>query len=62
MRNTERREREAETQTEGEAGAMQGARHGTRSQVFRITLWAKGSAKPQSHPGCPQVLIKKETN
>ena len=30
-------QREAETQIEGEAGSMQGARHGTRSWVSRIT-------------------------
>ena len=47
------REREAETQVEGEAGSMQGARRGTRSQVSRITPWAEGGAKPLSHPGCP---------
>ena len=36
------REREAETQAEGEAGSMQGARCGTQSRVSRITPWAKG--------------------
>ena len=50
MRDTER---EAETQTEGEAGSMRGARHGTQFQVSRITPWAEGSAKPLSLPGCP---------
>ena len=30
-------EREAETQAQGEAGSMQGAQRGTRSQVYRIT-------------------------
>ena len=44
MRHTE--EREAETQAEGEAGSMQGARYGTRSRVSRITPWAEGHAKP----------------
>ena len=34
MRDTES---EAETQAERESGSMQGARHGTRSQVSRIT-------------------------
>ena len=34
MRETER---EAETQVEGEARSMQGARRGTRSRVSRIT-------------------------
>ena len=36
------REREAETQAEGEAGSMQGTRHGTQSWVSRITPWAEG--------------------
>ena len=46
MRDTHReRKREAETQAEGEAGSMQGARCGTRSQVSRIRTWAEGSAK-----------------
>ena len=44
---------EAETQAEGEAGSMQGARRGTRSQVSRIMPWAEGVAKPLSHLGCP---------
>ena len=47
------REREAETQAEGEAGSMQGARHGTGSRVSRITPWAEGGTKPLSNPGCP---------
>ena len=46
MRDTDR---EAETQAEGEAGSMQGAQHGTRSRVSRITLWAEGGAKLLSH-------------
>ena len=41
------RERGAETQAEGEAGSMQGARCGTRSRVSRITPWAEGGAKPK---------------
>ena len=53
MRDTEREKGETETQAEGEAGSVQGARRGTRSQVSRITLWAEGGAKPLSHPGCP---------
>ena len=48
MRDTQR---EAETQAEGEAGSIQGAGHGTRSQVSRITPWTEGSAKLLSHPG-----------
>ncbi|KAM8932000.1 myomegalin-like isoform 1-T3 [Lycaon pictus] len=35
------REKEAETQEEGEAGSMPGARRGTRSQDSRIAPWAK---------------------
>ena len=43
MRNTERREKEAETQVEGEeAGSMQGAQRGTRSRDSRITPLAEG--------------------
>ena len=44
---------EEQTQAEGEAGSMQGARHGTQSQVSRIRPCAEGGAKPLSHPGCP---------
>ena len=36
------REREAETQEEGEAGSMPGAQRGTRSRGSRIASWAKG--------------------
>ena len=42
-----------ERHTEREAGSMQGAWHGTQSQVSRIRPWAKGGAKLLSHPGCP---------
>ena len=49
------REREAETQAEGEAGSMQGAQRGTRSWVSKITPWAGGRAKPLSHPGYPDI-------
>ncbi|XP_077766113.1 NPC intracellular cholesterol transporter 2 isoform X6 [Canis aureus] len=49
-------EREAETQAEGEAGSMQGARRGTRSPVSRITPWAEGGAKI-TEPPCPRLLI-----
>ena len=46
-------EREAETQAEGEAGSLQGARRETRSQDSRITpqlkvvlnRWATGAAQ-----------------
>ena len=47
-------ERGAETQTEGEAGSMQGARCGTQSRVSRITPQAAGGAKPLRHRGCPK--------
>ena len=49
--------RDTETEAEGEAGSMQGARHGTRSQVSRITPQAKGGAKPLRHPGCPDRFL-----
>ena len=39
------KEREAETQAEGEAGATQGAGLGTRSRDPGVTLWAAGGAK-----------------
>ena len=47
--------RDREIQAEGEAGSMQGACRGTRSQLFRIRPWAAGSAKPLSHLGCPKL-------
>ena len=50
-------EREAETQEEGEAGSMPGARRGTRSQDSRITPWAKAGAKLLSHPGIPPTTL-----
>ena len=53
------RERERQRQAEGEAGSMQGARHGTRSWVSRITPQAEGGAKPLSHWGCPSVFLKR---
>ena len=52
MRDTER---EAETQAEGEAGSMQGARRGTQSPVSRIRPWAESGTKPLSHPGCSGI-------
>ena len=52
MRGTER-----DTQSEGEAGSMQGAHHGTRSQVPRITLQAEDGAKLLGHQGCPILYI-----
>ena len=53
MRNIHR---EAETQAEGEAGSMQGARRGTQSWFFRP--WAEGGAKPLSHPPAQQCSSK----
>ena len=50
MRDAER-ERETDTQAEGEAGSMQGARRGTRSRDPGVTLWAEIDAEPMSHPG-----------
>ena len=47
------REREAETQAEGEAGPMQEAPRGTQSRVPRITPRTAGGAKPLRHWGCP---------
>ena len=47
------REREAETQAEGEAGSMQGARRGTRSRVSRIASWAKGRRQTAEPPRDP---------
>ena len=51
------RERGTETQAEGEAGSMQRARGGTRSQVPWIMPWAEGGAKPLSHLGCPLYYL-----
>ena len=56
MRDTHT-QRDAETQAEGEASSMQGARHGTRSQVSRITPWAAGGAKPLCPQGCPRLWV-----
>ena len=60
MRDTQR---EAETQAEGEAGSIQGARCGTQSQVSRITPWAEGrrlTAEPPRRP--PQGCFKLKNN
>ena len=51
------REKEAETQAEGEAGSMQGAQSGTGSQDSRIMPWPKEDAPPLSHPGIPENFI-----
>ena len=52
MRDTER-EREAETQSEREAGSMQGAQHGTWSWVSRITSWVRGRRLTPEPPKYP---------
>ena len=54
-------QREAETQAEGETCYPQGAQHGIRSWVSRITPWAEGGAKPLSHLGCHYKNIFKST-
>ena len=51
------KEREAETQEEGEAGSMPGAQHGTRSWDSRLRPGPKAGAKPLSHPGIPYSLF-----
>ena len=47
------REREAETQAEGEAGSMPGAQRGIRSRVSRITPWVKGRRQTAAPPRDP---------
>ena len=56
MIDTER-EREAETQAEGEAGSMQGAQHGIRSRVSRITPRAKGRRQTAAPPRDPMMSL-----
>ena len=51
------KEREADTQAEGEVGPMQGAQCGTQSRVSRIMPWAEGGAKLLSHLGCPKFCV-----
>ena len=53
-------EREAETQAEGEAGSMPGARRGTRSWDSRIAPWAKGRCQTAEPPRDPQEIFKKD--
>ena len=48
------RERWAETQAEGEAGFMLGARRGTQSWDSRITSWAEGRRSTAEPPKDPQ--------
>ena len=50
-------QREAETQVEGEAGSMQEARCGTRSQDMGIMPWAKGRCSTAEPPRCPSFYV-----
>ena len=50
------REREAETQAEGEAGSMPVARRGTWSRDSRIAPQVKGRRQTAEPPGDPQLL------
>ena len=54
--NTQRGEREADTQAEGEAGSTPGVRCGTRSWDSRITPWAKGRHQTAEPPRDPHLL------
>ena len=49
------RERGAETQAEGEAGPLQGARCGTRSRTPGSRPEPKAGVQPLSHPGIPLI-------
>ena len=51
------RDTEAETQAEGEAGSLWGARSGTWSQDPGIWPELEADAQPLSHPGAPQIYI-----
>ena len=53
------REGEAETQAEGEAGSMPGARRGTRSRDSRIAPWAKDRRQNAEPPRDPLPFIFK---
>ena len=62
MRDRERereRERGRDTQAEGEAGSMQGARHGLDPRSPGSCPGPKAGGKPLSHPGCPLFLFLK---
>lgn len=53
------RESEAETQAEGEAGSLGGARYRTWSQDPRITPeWKEGRCSTAEHPRCPFLISK----
>ena len=51
------REREAETQAEGEVGSMPGAPYGTQSRDSRIMPWAKGRCQIAEPPRDPRGFI-----
>ena len=51
------REREAETQEEGEAGSMPGAGRGTQSRDSRIAPWAKGRRQTAEPPRDPLIFF-----
>ena len=57
MRNTER---EAETQSQGEASSRRGARCGTRSRDPGIMTWAKGRCLTTEPPRCPCDALSTE--
>ena len=48
------RHRKAETQAEGEAGSLQGARCSTQSQDPGIMTQSKAEVQPLSHPDAPE--------
>ena len=49
--------RETETQAEGEAGFMQGSRHGTQTRDPRVTPWAEGRRSTAEPPGVPLLQL-----
>ena len=57
MRDTER-ERGRDT-GRGRSRLHAGSLRRTRFQISSIRPWAKGGAKPLSHPGCPEGRIVK---
>ena len=59
MRNTQR---EAEPQAEGEAGSMQKAQCGTRSQDARITPWAEGTPNHSATRVAPARVVLKNSD
>ena len=54
------RERLAETQAEGEAGSMQGARHGNRSRASRVMPWGDGRHHTSEPPWLLNGNLKNE--